>query len=123
MMKTLTLLNERGDTTLAWDESADDQMRETIKKKMEEGMQFFLLKPRIGGIFGHAKVKIKKVGEAMDARAVILADADFAALIAGGTVGTTETPKGEIETTGIAKTADDVINHGTAAGTKKLKGG
>ena len=37
-VRSITLLDESGDTTFAWTESADEKMTELIRKKMDEGI-------------------------------------------------------------------------------------
>ena len=123
MMKTLTLLNERGDTTLAWDEDSDERMIALIDQKMKEGMTFFLLKPRAVASLPPLKTKLKKAKEALPERAVVLSDADFAAMLTSGAATTADAPSGDLETVGTAKTGKEAVRHGTVAGAKPLKGG
>lgn len=121
MIRTLTLLNERGDTTLAWDEDSDEQMVALIDAKIKEGMTFFLLKPK-----AKPTVKQKKLKSAKDAlpdRAVVMSDQDFAEMLTSGAATATDAPEGELEVVDTATTGADVVKHGTAAAAKPMRGG
>ena len=39
MIRSLTMLNEAGDTTISWSEDLDDRMEEIIQKKMDQGRE------------------------------------------------------------------------------------
>ena len=46
MIRSLTMLNEAGDTTISWSENLDDEMEKIIQKKMDEGCTFFIIAER-----------------------------------------------------------------------------
>lgn len=47
-MSALTMLNEKGDTTIVWTPDRDDEMEAIIQKKLDEGCTFFIIEPRFG---------------------------------------------------------------------------
>lgn len=47
-LRALTMLNERGDTTIVWTEDRDDEMEAIIEKKMAQGCSFYIIEPRFG---------------------------------------------------------------------------
>ncbi len=122
MSRSMTILDGSGDSTIAWTEDQDEQMRNFIQKKMDDGWSFFIVKPHLGGMLPPKKVKIKKISELKeDDRAVSLRDEDFAQLIQAG-LGIGSKPAGEIETTGRAKTAAEAARTSTVA-VKPKRGG
>ena len=44
--RSLTMLNEAGDTTISWTPDRDEEMEQIIKKKMDEGVTFFVVDRR-----------------------------------------------------------------------------
>ena len=49
-MRMLTLLCEAGDVTLSWTEDKDSEMEEIIRRKMAEGVTFFIVERGRGQI-------------------------------------------------------------------------
>ena len=49
-MPSMTLLNETGDITLSWDDERDQDMRQMIQKKLDEGYAFFIIEPKFFGL-------------------------------------------------------------------------
>jgi hypothetical protein len=103
MKRSLTVLNECGDTTIVWDESSDDNMEEIIKRKMAEGITFFIVKPQQYGLVDSKKIKLENPDEARKHRALSIPDADLAAFVSQGH-GEATTPEGSKEV--IKKTTD-----------------
>lgn len=93
-VRSTTLLNGSGDSSIAWTKTSDAEVEAMITKKMAEGITFFIVKPRIFGIFPAGKTKAKSVAEAMKGRALSVRDEDFAKLIADGVVELVKRPEG-----------------------------
>lgn len=91
-VRTLTFLNMSGHSTLTWSKKNDDLMRALIEKKLAAGFAFWILKPRVGGLLGERRVRVRNIDEAMDARKLSMDDEDFAKIIAEGGVQLVATP-------------------------------
>lgn len=83
-MRTLTMLNENGDTTIAWTPDRDEEMVEIIKKKMEEGVSFFIVEPQAEGLLAPQLTELKKADDAMKHRALTIKDEDLAKFVSSG---------------------------------------
>lgn len=119
--RSMTLLNDMGDIEISWDSSEDDAMRQLIAKKMAEGVRFFTLAPVLGGVL-YRKKSMKTMADLNENR-VKVTDRDVAALFEAGKVALTRTNDGgEVKTTGIAKTPDEVVKTRTV-GVRSLRGG
>ena len=108
-IRTLTILNVSGHSSLAWSPKNDDMMRELIAKKLKEGYAFFVIKRRMGGFLPDKRVRVTDLQAAMDARNLSMDDEDFARIIAEGGVQLIRTPAG----TGL-RDGDAVQSHDPA---------
>lgn len=72
--RSMTLLNETGDVTIAWSAAEDAKMLEMIERKMAEGYTFFIIKRRFK-VFSQHK-EIVSVADLKGRREVVLKDAD-----------------------------------------------
>ncbi|HAT61337.1 MAG TPA: hypothetical protein DCS83_02145 [Prevotella sp.] len=122
--RSLSLLDSSGDTTITWDEDRDDDIRAVIEKKMAEGVRFFIVKPRFGGL-GKSKTQITSVDEIQN-NTVSIEDADFIGLMSSSPKGIAAIPSNrdqtEIVVVKAAKTASEVaVSH--SVGIKPLVGG
>ena len=114
-MPSTRLMCSDGDVTLAWDEDNADMMIEIIKKKMAEGMSFFIVTPRLGGLIRPKRTPVKKSTDLTKHNAVTVSDADFAAMITSGVVSAQKAPSGLIETVKRADTPEDAAKSDTVA--------
>ena len=122
-MGSVTLLDRTGDSTLAWSDENDDNVRAVIERKMTEGWSFFILKPRIGGLIAPKRTPLKKFKELPEeARAVSMSDADFMTLLEEGFATKAERAASSLQTTGRAKTAAEAARADTVA-VKPRRGG
>jgi ribosomal protein L12E/L44/L45/RPP1/RPP2 len=132
---SITFLNSSGDITISWDKDKEDAMLDLVRKKMDEGYTFFLLKPRAGGLLGNKKVpatdieQIRKAGSfvAPDALAksvvMNLGDADVSQAVSKGSAKLISIAKqGELEATRPAANAAEVLGHQSLA-FKRVVGG
>lgn len=62
--RATTILNQSGDTTIVWTEDRDDEMVEIIRKKMAEGITFFVIEPRFFGLLPAKKTPVVDPGAA-----------------------------------------------------------
>jgi len=98
MNRRLTFLNETGDVTLTWDESADDAMMRAIEQKMKEGMIFYIVDQEQRHLPVPPKIKLVRAKDATKVRSVTVRDDDFVKLIEAKLVeieANTEPPPGE----------------------------
>lgn len=126
-IRALTMLNERGDTTIVWTEDRDDDMTAIIEKKMAEGCIFYLIDPRFG-----TREKLRNAGDASRHRLLAIPDEDFAKFVGGPvdpaagaeahSAAVVPTPDAPIKNARRAKTAKEVAS-GESVGTKPRRGG
>jgi hypothetical protein len=81
--RACTILNEQGDVTIVWGEEDDARMEAIIAKKMAEGITFFIIEPRFGGLAAPRRTKLENVADARDHRALAIKDEDFARFVGG----------------------------------------
>lgn len=130
---SITLLNATGDVTITWDEQNKAAILALVQEKMKEGYAFFILTPR-KLLPGNKMVKLNKASPKQIKKAVgvvapddvvsailrkqKLDDSKVEALIADGKA-TLASPAGsDVATLDMgrrARTAEDVVNHQTAA--------
>jgi hypothetical protein len=122
-MRGLTMLNEQGDVTIVWDEADDDRMEAIIAKKMEQGIQFFVIEPRLGGLAQPAKRPLRSADSARDHRALSIRDEDLAAFVGeSDTAAVVKTPPKPVRSVRKAKTAKEVAK-GESVGVRPMRGG
>jgi hypothetical protein len=122
MIRATTLLNEQGDVTIIWDEENDEKMVEVIKKKMAEGIQFFIIEPRFGGRASPAKTPLKKAADATKHRALSIRDEDFAAMVEAGAAEVERTPDTKVKTVRKSTDAKEVARS-ESVGIRQRRGG
>lgn len=121
--RALTILNETGDTTITWTEDNDARMEETIKKKMTEGYQFFIVEPRMGGLVApDTSKKLKRFAEAKKHRALSMKDEDFERMVSEGAAAFVKTPAEPVRNTRKSKDAKEVARS-EAVAVKPMRGG
>lgn len=116
-MSSMTLLNQTGDITISWDDHQDEKMRELIKRKLDKGYAFFIVKPRFLGIM-KSKKTLKSIKELSDsAREISLRDEDAKELICDReSILIGSTPKDEeIEMEKSTKDVDTIASSNTIA--------
>ena len=116
-MGACTMLNSRGDTTIAWTPDRDDDIEAVIAKKMTEGVTFFMIDPR----FGHRE-KLTHAADALRHRVLAIPDEDFAAFVGAGKGDLVPTPAKVAKTRGRAKTAKEVAK-GESVAVQQRRGG
>jgi hypothetical protein len=121
-LRAMTILNDRGDQTIVWDESSDEFWIEVIRKKMAEGIVFFAIEPRFFGLLPPRKTALKTAEESLKHRAVTLSDQDMARLIADGKGDVVRTPDAPAQT--VRKVTDPVEAAKTeTVAVKPMRGG
>ncbi len=122
MKRATTILNESGDVTIVWDEGQDDMMEAIIQKKMDQGITFFLIEPRLGGLAAPKHTELRAAAEARKHRALSIRDADFAAFVDSGAGTTIATPPAKAKTTRVSRVAKEVAK-AESVGVQQRKGG
>lgn len=115
MLRSLTMLNEAGDTTISWTEDLDARMEEIIKKKMAEGCTFFIISPR------GARSKLKLPENALKHRVLAIPDEDLQKFVEAGGIAHA-TPDEPAKTKKISRDAKEVASS-TSVGVKARAGG
>jgi hypothetical protein len=116
------MLNEAGDTTIIWDEDRDEEMEEIIRRKMEEGVTFFIIEPRFFGLIPPKKTKLADPAKAREHRALSIPDADFAAFVSDGKGEAVPTPEAKVKGTRVSRNPKEVAKS-ESVGVKPMKGG
>lgn len=93
-LRAMTIWNDSGDSTITWDETNDDMMRQVIEKKMAEGVTFFIFPEKALGFIPLPKRRARNLHEAMKGRAVSVRDEDFARIVAAGAADVRPRPAG-----------------------------
>lgn len=121
-MGTTTILNEQGDTTIAWLAERDAEMAAIITKKMKEGVTFFIILD--DGAQAELKTRtaaglLKKVGET---RRLVVRDADFAAFVEAGKGAEIATPKAPMRNTRVSRDPKEIASS-HSVGVRQQRGG
>lgn len=84
--RSLTMLNQSGDTTITWEPENDEAMMAVIEKKMAAGVSFFIVPVTKAGKPDKRKkpVRVDNAEQARRARAVSIPDADLAKFVSDG---------------------------------------
>lgn len=123
MKRALTILNETGDVTITWEAENDERMLPIIEKKMAEGITFFLIEPRNGGLSPPDTSKpLEKIKDSLKHRALSMKDEDFEAMVAEGKAELVKTPDAPARTVRKASTAREVAS-GHSVGARPMRGG
>ena len=118
MTRSLTMLNESGDTTIAWTEDLDDEIAEIIQRKMDEGVTFFIVEREHG-----TRMKLEDAADAKKHRALAIPDEDLRKFVDGGATATvTPTPREKITKSRVSRDAEEVAKS-NSVGVKQRKGG
>lgn len=120
--RALTFLNEQGDVTIVWTEEDDDRMAEIIQKKMDEGVAFYIVEPRMGGLQAPRKTELANVADAMRQRALTVKDEDLAKFVGLGSINVAKTPAKPVKTVRRAKTAKEAASS-ESVGVRQMRGG
>lgn len=121
-VRAVTILNEQGDQTIVWTEDRDEAMVEIIRKKMAEGIVFFVIEPRFFGLLPSKKTELKNADEARKHRALAIRDEDFAKFVGDGKGDVVKTPDEPIRGSRKAASAEEAAKS-ESVGVKPMKGG
>lgn len=121
-IRAMTLLNESGDTTVVWTEEQDDQMVEIIRKKMAQGVSFFVVEPRFFGILPPKKTLLTAPEQATEKRALSIRDEDLIAFVSSGGGEFVKTPPEKVTGTKREKDPEKVAKS-QSIGVKPIVGG
>ncbi len=125
-LRAITMLNDRGDTTIVWTSDRDDDMERVIEKKMTEGCIFYLIDPRFG-----TREKLRHASDANKHRMLAIPDDDFAKFVGGPVdpaagaethTAVVPTPDAPIKNARRARTAKEVAT-GESVGVRPRRGG
>lgn len=121
-LRACTMLNQAGDTTIVWTEDRDAEMVEIIRKKMAEGVTFFIVEPRFFGLLPSKRTKLARAEDATEKRALAIPDEDFAAFVASGSGEAVKTPDTPVTGTKLSRDPEKVAKS-QSVGVRQLKGG
>lgn len=117
MLRSLTMLNEMGDLTLAWTEDQDEKMETLIEKMMAKGVTFFIIENRMG-----LRSKLKDAGDAHKHRALAIPDEDIAKFVDDGTAEIVPTSQEKVGKTRISRDKKEIVKK-QSVGVKRKIGG
>lgn len=116
-MRTLTMLNESGDTTVSWTPDLDDQIEEIVRKKMEDGCAFFIIERDNNGV----RSPLVDAADAKKHRALAIPDEDLRKFVNGGATATV-TPDARITSSRKSTDAKEIAKS-DSVGVRPRKGG
>lgn len=122
-MRRLTMLNESGDTTISWTPDRDAEMEEIIKKKMAEGVTFFVVE-RKGRPAAQPKrgPKLEDATSANRQRTLVIPDEDLEKFVSSGAGTVERTSDAKVETSRVSRDPKEVARSETV-GVKQRRGG
>lgn len=120
--RAVTILNDAGDQTIVWTEDRDDAMVEIIRKKMREGVVFFIIEPRFFGLLPSRKTQLGDADEARKYRALAIRDEDFAQFVSEGKGDVVKTPDAPVRNRRKAASAEEAAG-AQSVGVRQLTGG
>jgi hypothetical protein len=107
-MGALSMPNHLGDTTIAWTDDQDEEWAAILQKKMDEGVTFYIIEPRLGN-----RKKLKRVADAMTTRQLAIPDEDLAAFVVAGKGELVKTPEKPARTVRRARTGKEAASSET----------
>lgn len=117
MARSLTMLNESGDTTISWTEDLDDQIEAIIRKKMDEGCAFFIVERDNNGV----RAPLVDAADAKKHRALAIPDDDLRKFVSGGATATV-TPDAPIRSSRKSTDAKEIAKS-DSVGVRQRRGG
>jgi hypothetical protein len=121
-IRALTMLNEMGDLTIVWEAQNDAAMEALIQKRMDEGVIFFVITPRLGGFVAPDRTKLKSTTEAMKHRALSIPDEEVQKFVSGGLAEVISTPVAPVKGSRRSKSAKEVSKN-ESVGVRQRRGG
>jgi hypothetical protein len=121
-MSAMTLLNELGDLTIVWEPQNDAEMESLIQRRMDAGITFFLIEPRMGGIVAPDRKRLKKPADARKHRALSIPDDEVAKFVADGKAEVVPTPAAPVRKSRVSRSAKEVAA-GESIGIRQRSGG
>lgn len=116
-MRSLTMLNESGDTTITWEPENDAAMLEIIERKMAAGVSFFVVPMTKSGSPDRRRkpVRIEAAEQARVARSVSIPDADLAKFVSDGLGDVASSPTQPLSKSAVrrARTAKEAVQNHT----------
>lgn len=122
MIRSTTILNDHGDVTIVWTEDQDAAVVEVIRKKMSEGVAFFIIEPRMFGLLPPKRTRLKDADEARRHRALAVGDEDFGKLLSSGIADTARTPAAPVKGSRKSKNPEEVAKS-QSVGVRPMRGG
>ncbi len=115
--RVMHLMDESGDTSLGWDPEDDEWVLPMIRRKMEAGYAFWIVKRN-----PLREVLVQRVEELRETRHVIIKDDESRDLFEHGQIGIADTGDTDLEVERRATTAEEVVENETVAH-RPLRGG
>lgn len=119
--RSTTIFNEAGDQTIVWTADRDAAMESIIRKKMKEGVQFFIIERR-GDDLPPGRVPLTSATEARKYRALSIPDEDFAKFVKSGAGDVVRTPRGRVTKSKLSRDPAEVAKS-RSVGTRQRAGG
>lgn len=121
-IRSMTLLHEPGDTTITWTEDQDEHWVGLIRKKMKQGVRFFIVEPRAYGLLPPRKTELNRAGDAKKKRQVAIDDEDLALFLEEGRGETGPAP--DLSKTTVTPTSDpEEAGRSRTVATRAMRGG
>lgn len=122
MTRSVTFLNEAGDTTISWTEDRDDEMQTIIEKKMAEGVTFFVVERGRGQVLTKRGAKLDDASEARKHRALAIPDEDLRKFVESGAGEAVPAASAPVTKSRVSRDAKEVAKSESVA-VKQRRGG
>ena len=121
-MRMLTLLCEAVDVTLSWTEDKDSEMEEIIRRKMAEGVTFFIVERGRGQTLTRRGPQLNHAADASKQRALVIPDEDLAKFVGDGAGQATAASSAPIKSSRVSRSAKEIAKS-ESVGVKQRRGG
>jgi hypothetical protein len=121
--RLLTMLNECGDTTISWTEDRDEEMEAIIRKKMAEGITFFIVERGKGQTLTKRGPQLTDAADAHKQRALVIPDEDLAKFVSSGAGQASASPDEPVKKSKVSRDAKEVAKSEQTIGVRPRRGG
>lgn len=120
-MGSTTILNEFGDTTIAWTADRDAEMAAIIARKMKDGVTFFII-DEDGARSQLEAATVAAIKKAVPRRRLAIPDADLLKFVESGAGAEMKTPPVKRGRTRVSRDAAEVAQS-HSVGVRQMRGG
>lgn len=117
--RRMAMMDESGHMTWSWDEENNDQIIPAIRRLMERGYVFWIVRR---DPLREDELEIEEIGELRDNRNIVVKNEDFAELLAAGVLRPSRDDRADLHMGRRATTPEEAASNDTVAH-RPLRGG